>query len=216
MTPLFITGIGTGVGKTLVSAIITEALKADYWKPVQAGTANSDSEWIKSILPGAPIHAETYRLKLAASPHIAAREENDRIDLNRILLDFRNIKATSPPEYLVIEGAGGLMVPLNDEEFVIDLIEKLNASVILVSRNYLGSINHSLLTAEMCRSRGLNVIGWVFNDQYLDYESEIVKWSGYPSIASIPHARSAGTEFVIHEAEKFRQSWKQLSPQKHH
>ena len=215
MQPLFITGIGTGVGKTLVSAIITEALHADYWKPVQAGIENADSEWIKAMLPSTKIQPETYKLKLAASPHIAARDENDTIDIKKILSSFNRIKATSQNDYLVIEGAGGLMVPLNDQEFVIDLIKRLDASVILVSRNYLGSINHSLLTAEMCKKCELNVIGWVFNDQYLDYENEIVKWTGYPKIASIPHTESAGTEFIIQQAEKFRQSWKLLSTQKH-
>lgn len=215
MKSLFITGIGTGIGKTLVSAIIAEALQADYWKPVQAGVENSDAEWIQSVLPSAKIHPEAYKLRLAASPHIAAKDENIKIDIEKILSSFNKIKATSPNEYIVIEGAGGLLVPLNDKEFVIDLIKKLDASVILVSRNYLGSINHSLLTAEMCKNRELNVIGWVFNDQYLDYENEIVKWTGYPKIASIPHTKSAGTEFIIHQAEKFRQSWKQLSLQKH-
>ena len=215
MKSLFITGIGTGVGKTLVSAIIAEALHADYWKPVQAGLETTDIEWIQTLLPSTKIHPETYRLKLAASPHIAARDENVTLDIEKIQASFNNIKATSQSEYIVIEGAGGLMVPLNDNEFVIDLINKLDASVILVSRNYLGSINHSLLTAEMCKKGALNVIGWVFNDQYLDYENEIVEWSGYPKIASIPHTKSAGTEFIIQQAEKFRQSWKQLSTLKH-
>src|SRR5215210_5990347 len=110
MQPLFITGIGTGIGKTLVSAIIAEALQADYWKPVQAGTENTDSEWIRSVLPSSKVHPETYRLQLAASPHIAARNENITIDLEKILSSFNKIKATSQSDYLVIEGAGGLMV----------------------------------------------------------------------------------------------------------
>ena len=91
-----------------------------------------------------------------------------------------------PNRLLVIEGAGGLMVPLNEKEFVIDLIRALNARLILVSRNYLGSINHSLLSAHICRSHGLDVAGWIFNDQYLDYEKQIAEWSGYPRICSLP------------------------------
>jgi len=213
MTPLFITGIGTDVGKTLVSAIVCEALRADYWKPVQAGTEKTDSEWIRSVT-NSRVHAESYRLKLPASPHIAAREENKVIDSDRIYRSYKEIEAICTSEHLVIEGAGGLMVPLNDDEFVIDLIQKLDAHVILVSKNYLGSINHSLLTAEMCRKSGLNVIGWVFNDQYLNYENEIVHWSGYEKIASIPKADLAGREFILQQAEKFNQSWKLLSPLK--
>jgi hypothetical protein len=87
---------------------------------------------------------------------------------------------------LVIEGAGGLFVPLNDRQFIIDLIQKLDATVLLVSRNYLGSINHSLLTAAACRRQDLRVAGWIFNDQYMRYEQEIAQWTGIPAIASIP------------------------------
>ena len=87
---------------------------------------------------------------------------------------------------LVIEGAGGLMVPLNETEFVIDLVKILDARLLLVSRNYLGSINHSLMTAAICRQHGLDVAGWIFNDQYMNYEQEIVQWSGYPALFSVP------------------------------
>ena len=185
--PIFITGIGTGIGKTLVAAVITEKLQAGYWKPVQAGfDGGTDSQWMQSMLTNTRsiIYPELYQLRMPASPHIAAREENRHIDLSKIVEAARQIKASGEP--LVIEGAGGLMVPLNESEFVIDLIRALEAKVILVSRNYLGSINHSLLTARLCRQLGIPVLGWVFNDQYLDYEKEIVQWSGYPSLGSIP------------------------------
>ena len=185
MKPIFISGIGTGIGKTIVAAIITEALKADYWKPVQAGyEPGTDSGLVASLLSNTEsiIHPETYRLKLAASPHIAAQRENKRIELKKITDDFNRVDKKRP---LVIEGAGGLMVPLNDQDFVIDLIKMLDARLVLVSRNYLGSINHSLMTAKICRSYGLDVAGWVFNDQYMNYESEIVHWSGYPALFSL-------------------------------
>jgi dethiobiotin synthetase len=189
MRPIFITGIGTGVGKTLVAAIVSEALGGDYWKPVQAGYAKgTDSEWVGRTISGR-VFPEMYRLALAASPHIAAREEGVRIDLDRILEEMpvtASLEEGSRP--LVIEGAGGLLVPLNQKAFVVDLVKKLDATVILVSRNYLGSINHSLLTAAVCKAQGLRVAGWIFNDQYLDYEGEIVDWSGIPAIASIPNA----------------------------
>ena len=203
MKSLFITGIGTGIGKTLVSAIITRALAADYWKPVQAGYAKgTDSEWIKSQTDPdqSNVHPETYLLKLAASPHIAARDEDTRIDLEVIEKNFTRIKkviaVSKPSETLIIEGAGGLLAPINEKEFVADLIKVLRTPVILVSRNYLGSINHSLLTAQVCKHLGLQVAGWIFNDQYLQYEDEIVAWSGFPKIASIPRSEKLDKNFI--------------------
>jgi dethiobiotin synthetase len=189
MNPIFITGIGTGIGKTIVSSILVEALQADYWKPIQAGYENgTDLEWVRDLISNQKtrLHPETYRLKMAASPHIAARAESLEISLGEIELGYNQIKDSN--SRIVIEGAGGLLVPINQKEFVIDLIKKLQADVILVSRNYLGSINHSLLTASLCRQNNLNVIGWIFNDQYLDYEDEIVVWSGYKKLASVPKA----------------------------
>src|SRR5712672_1399467 len=125
MRPIFISGIGTGIGKTVIAAIITEALKADYWKPVQAGyEPGTDRGLVASLISNSEIviHPETYLLKLAASPHIAAQEENRRIELNKIVDDLSRMDRTRP---LVIEGAGGLMVPLNEQEFVIDLVKLL-------------------------------------------------------------------------------------------
>jgi dethiobiotin synthetase len=146
------------------------------------------------------IHPELYTLKLAASPHIAAREEGIKIDLERIL---NSVPATAD-RLLVIEGAGGLLVPLNNDEFVIDLIKKLDAKVILVSRNYLGSINHSLLTATACKLHNIQVLGWVFNDEYLDYEEEIVSWSGYKKICSIPNEQNINHSFIQRHAVNMR------------
>lgn len=202
---IFITGIGTGIGKTVVSAIVTEALQADYWKPIQAGfEEGTDSELVKSLISNTKttIHPEVYKLKMPASPHIAARKEGVEISLKRIV---KNSPYAPLGDGGIIEGAGGIMVPLNDKEFVIDLIEQLKAKVILVSRNYLGSINHSLLTASICKQRGIEVIGWIFNDQYLDYENEIVEWSGYPKIASIPWAEKIDKAFVLQQAELIKE-----------
>jgi dethiobiotin synthetase len=210
MRPIFITGIGTDVGKTLVAAILTEALQAQYWKPVQAGYADgTDSQWVSGMIsdPQGRVHPEAYRLSLAASPHIAAREEGIRIDLEKIVANYLQLAACSLRPIstpLIIEGAGGLLVPLNDTEFVIDLAARLDAPVLLVSRNYLGSINHSLLTAAVCKSRGLRVAGWIFNDQYLDYEEEIVRWTGIPAIASIPRTDRPDTAFVREQAQRIR------------
>jgi len=199
--PIFITGIGTGVGKTLVAAIVAKALDMDYWKPVQAGMdGGTDSEWVRNMLQygNNRVHEESYKLKTPASPHIAARYDGISVSLQKIRRDFEFIQRTSAADgrALVVEGAGGLLVPLNEKDFVIDLVEKLGARVILVSRNYLGSINHSLLTATVSRMRNLQVMGWIFNDQYLDYEDEIVTWSGFPKLGSIPHAASIDQTFI--------------------
>jgi dethiobiotin synthetase len=207
--PIFITGIGTGVGKTVAAAIVVEALQADYWKPVQAGLEEgTDSLTVQQLISNThtEIHPELYRLSLPASPHIAAREEGITIQLPHIAAAYQEIvsrqsPATAlPPRALVIEGAGGIMVPLNEQEFTGDLIARLHARVILVSRNYLGSINHSLLTAAYCKAHNLDVLGWLFNDQYLSYEQEIVAWSGYPSLGSVPFTATPDQAFVREQA----------------
>jgi dethiobiotin synthetase len=211
MRPLFITGIGTDVGKTMVAAILSEALQADYWKPIQAGwDQGTDSEWVKGVIENSHVivYPEVYRLRLAASPHIAAREEGLEIDLGVIADRCEAICHDGSDEkknkWLVIEGAGGLLVPLNQREFVLDLGIRLKAKTILVSRNYLGSINHSLLTARAARFAGLDIAGWIFNDQYLNYEEEIVRWSSIPKIASIPFQQDPGKEFILEQASMIR------------
>jgi len=221
MKPIFITGIGTGVGKTLVSAIVTEALGAYYWKPVQAGfEEGTDAEWVgarispaatdgtsmsrEARIKGGRVFPELYKLRLPASPHIAARQEG-------VVISLEEIAARLPPARpLVVEGAGGLLTPLNDRQFMSDLALRLDATVILVSRNYLGSINHSLLTAEVCRIRGLRVAGWVFNDQYGHYEEEIVEWSGFPMLASVPFQEAPDAEFVQAQALGVRELLRDL------
>ena len=213
--PIFITGIGTGIGKTLVAAIVTEALQADYWKPVQAGyQEGTDSSLIKEYLSNSSsvVHPELYKLKLAVSPHIAAREENILIDIAEIKTRLEEINGGFQHKKIniIIEGAGGLMVPLNDHEFVADLIKQLQAKVILVSRNYLGSINHSLLTAEVCRYYKLEVLGWIFNDQFLAYEDEIVQWSGFPKIGTVSFTDNPGKKFIKEQALLMEQALKTI------
>lgn len=187
--PIFITGIGTDIGKTLVSAILTEALEADYWKPVQAGfETGTDAGWILEKISNVNtiVYPELYKLNTPASPHIAAAIDGIRINPEAICKKAIELQKSAGSKALIIEGAGGLLVPLYSGYTVADLIKALDAKVILVSRNYLGSINHSLLTAEYCRTNGIDVAGWIFNDDYLHYEEEIVQWSGFPSLGSIP------------------------------
>lgn len=207
--PIFITGIGTDVGKTVISAIVTEALNADYWKPVQAGFADgTDAQWVKEHISNkiSVVHDELYRLHTPASPHIAASKDGITIDLDTILRQAEVLKELAAQRPLVIEGAGGMLVPLNDQLMVADLAAALQARVVLVSRNYLGSINHSLLTAAFCRSKGLDVAGWIFNDDYLSYEDEIVRWSGYPSLGCIPRLDMVNRETIRHEVARLKQT----------
>ncbi|MDQ3111606.1 MAG: dethiobiotin synthase [Bacteroidota bacterium] len=159
MKRIFVTGIGTDVGKTVVSAILAEALHADYWKPVQTGSFfSTDAAKIQKYVsnPKTFIHPESYVLKQYMSPHAAAELEGQHITLDSI-----NLPETS--NHLIIEGAGGLMVPLNEKEFVVDIITKVNAEVVLVIQNYLGSINHSILSIDALRFRKIPVLGIIFN-----------------------------------------------------
>jgi dethiobiotin synthetase len=203
MKSIFITGTGTDVGKTLVAAIVTEALQADYWKPVQAGFSDgTDSLRIEQLITNnqTKIHPELYKLKMAASPHLAAEAEHIEIHIKDIVGQLPKTK-----NRLVIEGAGGLMVPLNKNKFILNLIKNLKAKVIIVSKNELGSINHSLLTAAVLKKEKIDVAGWIFNEEYLHYENEIEQWSGYPAIASIKHLNEITRETIKAESEKIKQ-----------
>jgi dethiobiotin synthetase len=205
-SPIFITGIGTGVGKTLVSSIIVEALECDYWKPIQAGNESpTDRETVQQNLTNinSVVFPEFLSLKMPASPHYSAAQENISFTVHQVCKQI--------PKYncnLIVEGAGGLLVPLNKSEFIIDLIKELNAKVVLVSSGYLGSINHSLLTAEVCSKHQVPVAGWVFNDCLAVYEEQIISWSGYPRIFSLPKTKVVSKAFVKEMAESNRQSIK--------
>lgn len=157
---LFITGISTDVGKTIASTIIIEALKADYWKPIQAGDLeNSDSHKVKSLLSNknTVVHPNSYALNTPASPHLAA-------ELDNIVIDLKKIIEPKTENHLVIEGAGGIFVPLNENDCVIDLIHP-DYKVIVVSRHYLGSINHTLLTVEALQNRNIAIAGIIFSGE---------------------------------------------------
>lgn len=164
----FVTAIDTDSGKTMASAILCEALSADYWKPVQAGLP-TDSETVRSLVTNQTtrIHPETYRLKTPASPHAAAKLDGVRINLE----DFN---APETVNDLIIEGAGGCLVPLNDCDFVIDLANRFNAQIILVADLYLGSINHTLLTFNELTRRGSPIRGIIFNGQPNQQSEEII------------------------------------------
>ena len=202
MKPIFITGTGTDVGKTLVSAIVTEALEADYWKPVQAGFSDgTDSLFIEAMISNnkSKIHPELYKLQMPASPHLSAAAENQEIKIKEIINHLPKTK-----NRLVIEGAGGLMVPLNKKKMILNLILQLNAKVIIVSKNELGSINHSLLTAAVLKKEKADVAGWIFTEDYQNYEDEISDWSGFPVIASVKHLPVVSKEIIKEQALMMR------------
>lgn len=206
--PIFITGIGTGIGKTLVSSILVEALECDYWKPIQAGNESpTDRETVIKYLTNinSRIHKECFNLKLPASPHFSAMRESISITINKVVDQIPNYNCN-----LIVEGAGGILVPLNEEEFVIDLIKALQAKVVLVSSGYLGSINHSMLTADCCKKNNLKVAGWVFNDCLALYEQQICNWSGYPKIFSLPRTTEVSKEFIKKVAEANKESIKTM------
>lgn len=190
---VFITGIGTEVGKTVCSAILTKYFSAEYWKPVQSGDLDfSDTMKIKSWTGKNTIcHPETYRLKLAASPHQSAKEEEISIDLNAFKLPETNTN-------LIIEGAGGLMVPLNDEHFIVDLMQKLNIPAALVVKNYLGCINHTLLSLITLEQRKIKLRYIILNGNFPPDTERIILKNIQPetAIIKIPHLEEITTENI--------------------
>ncbi len=196
----FITGIGTEVGKTVVAAIVTQAMEADYWKPVQAGDLDhSDTHKIKKLVSSEKTyyHNNAYALKTPMSPHAAA-------DIDGIKLEVKKMKRPRTENDLVIEGAGGLLVPLNDRETILDLIEKQDR-VVLVSRHYLGSINHTLLSIEALKSRGIEKIGVIFSgDEHPTTEAAIKKIGKVKIIGRIDEEPYFDDMVIKEYAEKFR------------
>lgn len=197
----FVTGIGTEIGKTVVSAILVRALQADYWKPVQSGDLDfTDTDKVTQWAALTPdrVHPETYRLNLPMSPHASAEADGVRIELDQFQLP-----QTDKP--LIIEGAGGLMVPLNEQDCIIDLIAKLKVPVVLVSRNYLGSINHTLLSIEALRSRDIPIAGLVFNGEPTPTtESIICKMSGLTPWFHLPELEGIDAAQIENVAKKVR------------
>jgi len=199
----FVTAIHTASGKTLVSAILAQALQADYWKPVQSGL-DRDSDTVKRLLLNdhSLIFDEAYSLKAALSPHAAAQREGKKISLAAIKLP------ANQGDNLIIEGAGGVLAPLNDEEVIIDIAAKFNAEIILVSNHYLGSINHTLLTCNELKRRNLKVKGIVFNGvPNKDSEDIILKKTGYKCLLRILPEENFDEELVNKYAIKLFDNW---------
>ena len=200
MKRFFISGIGTGVGKTIISALLCEALQADYWKPIQAGDLeNSDTLTVQGLVSNSKthFHKEAYKLPYALSPHASAENAGMEIHISHIQIPQTN-------NTLVIEGAGGLMVPINYETLYIDLLPLWNVEVVLVSRHYLGSINHTLLSAELLKQRNISVKGIVFNgDENQQSEKVILKLTGLEMLGRIPETSNIDKHFIQTHASTF-------------
>lgn len=200
MKKIFVTGIGTDVGKTIVSAILVEALKADYWKPIQSGTnISTDTNTVKQLISNSKskFYAEAYSLKEPLSPHAAAALENIEIKLD-------NIHTPKTTNTLIIEGAGGIMVPLTNNFFILDLIKKLDAKVVLVIQNYLGSINHSLLSIEVLKYHQIKILGIIFNgDSQPSSENIILEHSKLKLLGRIYKESSINKEIILKYATNF-------------
>ncbi|MFP2995526.1 dethiobiotin synthase [Spongiivirga sp. MCCC 1A20706] len=203
---IFVTGISTEVGKTIASAIIVESLKADYWKPIQSGDLdNSDTHKIEKLISNdqSVFHPNSYALQTPMSPHAAAEIDNVRIIL-------KDIKTPNTSNTLVIEGAGGLLVPLNDKQTIADIILP-KYKIVLVSRHYLGSINHTLLSIEYLKSKGHEVAGIIFSgDEHPTTEAIIKKMGKVPVIGRIDEEPYFDKNVIKEYAERFKSNLKNL------
>lgn len=205
MTNYIIAGIGTEVGKTVVSAILTEALQADYWKPIQSGyPPDSDTETVRSLISNerTRFHPEVYRLREPLSPHAAAAAEG-------VVIDPERIAVPQTDNRLLIELAGGLMVPLTETYLNIDLVQRLTYPVIVVTRNYLGSINHTLLSVEALRSRNVPIAGLVINGPSVPAtESVLLSYTGLPCLLRVNDEVAMNEELVRQYAHQLADTLK--------
>lgn len=198
---LFVTGISTEIGKTVCSAVLAKYFQADYWKPVQSGDLDfSDSMKIRNWLgEGTVCHPEAYRFRLAASPHQSAREEG-------ITINIQTINLPETQNNLIVEGAGGLMVPLNDTEYIIDLIEKLDIPAVLVVRNYLGCINHTLLSMMALTERKIRLRYLILNGSFPPDTETIICRNTQPDteIIRIPDIENLTQENIEHITKQLK------------
>jgi len=192
--PLFVTGIGTGIGKTLISAILVEKLEADYWKPIQSGDLDdSDTLKVQNLVNNkrSVFYPEAYRLTQPYSPHKSAA-------LDGIVINADKIVIPATDNQLIIEGAGGLMVPLAYNFLMIDLIKNLDAEVILISQFYLGSINHTLLSAMALKQYQIPVKGIIFNGEVDEYSRDyILEYTGLKCLGYIPEITDINPKSVV-------------------
>jgi dethiobiotin synthase len=193
MVEYFITGTDTDVGKTVASAWLMAHLNAQYWKPIQSGLEEKDIDRMKAYtgVDHQRFFASTYELTQPLSPHESARRDGVTIDMNNFTLPETN-------HNLIIEGAGGLMVPINEDQFVIDMIAHLNVPAILVCRSGLGTINHTLLSIEALRARGIEIAGLIMSGPKSPHNRQALEeYSRVPIIAEIDHLDVINKESLL-------------------
>lgn len=202
---IFVSAIGTEVGKTVASAVLCSALNASYWKPVQSGAeSDSDTRELERLVPNLKTLPERHVYQAPLSPHIAAKLEGKKI----LLSDFQ---LPNEPN-LVIEGAGGLMVPLNDQDLMIDLIKQMKLACVLVANSYLGSINHTLLSIAMLEQKGIPLLGIIFNGNNFADNAEIIeKYSGARILHHIPQAEELNAAFITEQGKQLADNLKKLN-----
>lgn len=199
MKKYFITGISTEVGKTVAAAIVTEALQADYWKPIQSGDLeHSDTHKVEKLISNSTtvFHPNAYALQTPMSPHASA-------EIDGVTIEIDDIKEPSTKNNLVIEGAGGLLVPLNDKNTLLDII-KTDYKVIVVSRHYLGSINHTLLTVNLLKEKGFEVSLIFSGNEHKTTEDIIKKMTDTPVIGRIEEEPYFDKNVIKEYAELFK------------
>lgn len=196
MTRFVVTGTDTGIGKTIFSAALAQATGAPYWKPIQAGLEEESDSEIVARLAGVPVRPEAYRLVTPASPHIAAEVDGVNIDLETLI---------PPLGDLIVEGAGGALVPVTRRVLYADLFARWHIPVIVCARTALGTINHSLLTIEALKSRGVPIHGIAFlGDAAEDSEAVIAEISGVRRLGRLPIVDPLDSETL---AEAFKASF---------
>jgi len=195
---IIVAGIGTEIGKTLISAILTQALQADYWKPIQSGNPeDADALFIKKMtqLPQIKIWDSAYVLSQPLSPHTAA-------EIDRVTIDLEKIDLPKVQNSLIVELAGGILVPINDHQTNLDLIKKLALPVLLVSKNYLGSINHTLMTYQILKDNHIPMMGIVFNGpSNTSGEKFILKYTQLPVVLRVQQEAEITPETIIKYAK---------------
>ncbi|HLV39263.1 dethiobiotin synthase [Xanthomarina sp.] len=199
MKTYFVTGISTEIGKTIASAILVEALQADYWKPIQAGELDdSDTHKVERLISNktSKFHPNSYALKTPMSPHAAA-------DIDGVTITLKDIKPPKTNNHLVIEGAGGILVPINQTQTILDII-KPEYHVIVVSRHYLGSINHTLLTVNLLKEKGFKVAIIFSGDEHKTTEDIIKKMTQVPIIGRIDEEPYFDRNVILEYADKFQ------------
>jgi len=200
MNKYFITGISTEVGKTIASAILVEALEADYWKPIQAGDLDhSDTGKVTALISNSTsvFHPNSYALHTPMSPHASA-------EIDGVKISLKEIKEPKTKNNLVIEGAGGLLVPLNDKDTILNIIQP-DYKVIVVSRHYLGSINHTLLTVNLLKEKGFDVSIIFSGDEHSTTESIIKKMTEVSVLGRIDDEPYFDQNVIKEYADKFRE-----------